>query len=401
MSQPPLNVFSHRADPAGVLALLRQTGTVTVEGSDEAWTSATVKWKSGWFSRYSLTINNSIDYYTGPGWPQQVAGMQNYFHNLQARPDVLRLIASFQFSLAMPDAPTPTDASNPLHQLIRDIAAHLDGVFFLPGYLLDSKALVLAGPEGARDPAAILPAIPEPDDLPQAPPCAPPEALRVARSALVLGAITARALTEREPNPQGMDGVRQGFRSWLSDVGLDDEIEPHERDFLALDSRPDERALTDAVWRSEGLAVLCWALQLTDLPPPDELAKPPELWQLLGVLQDPAQARAVLQGASLRPRSELDAMQVHLLAFHWRMVDYRVRPRTMDFVAFSKKCWFGSFPIDGFDIADNDLALGGAPIHEAGPEAQSQAASTAMERHLAVNWLAGDTAIYSETDVST
>jgi hypothetical protein len=61
----------------------------------------------------------------------------------------------------------------------------------------------------------------------------------------------------------------------------------------------------------------------------------------------------------------------------------------------------GSFPLDRFRIVDNDLALGDVAIHAAPPDAQQRAASTALERHIAINWLAGKALLHSHTDTST
>jgi hypothetical protein len=95
-------------------------------------------------------------------------------------------------------------------------------------------------------------------------------------------------------------------------------------------------------------------------------------------------------------------MQTHLLMLHWRLRDFlHLRPQRMDFAAFSKECWFGSFDIGAFRLIDNDLAIGAAPIDEAGPDELSKVSSLAMERHLAINWLHGYSEVYSQTDTST
>lgn len=94
-------------------------------------------------------------------------------------------------------------------------------------------------------------------------------------------------------------------------------------------------------------------------------------------------------------------MQKHLLAFHWRLRDFSVRPAAMDFVQFSRDCWFGGFDIAQFRVIGNDLALGDQAISEASQEDVSSAQSTATERHLAINWLMGYSEIYSQTDTST
>ena len=67
----------------------------------------------------------------------------------------------------------------------------------------------------------------------------------------------------------------------------------------------------------------------------------------------------------------------------------------------SKNCWFGTFDIDHFRIIERDLAIGNVPIFKADASEVSRVNSLAMERHLAINWLLGDSEIYSETEDST
>jgi hypothetical protein len=76
MSAPPLNVFSHRIAPALVAEVLRSFGAVTLDGDDDSWTRATVSLKTGWLRRAAVVVTHNVDYYAGPGWPQQVLGMR-------------------------------------------------------------------------------------------------------------------------------------------------------------------------------------------------------------------------------------------------------------------------------------------------------------------------------------
>lgn len=146
--------------------------------------------------------------------------------------------------------------------------------------------------------------------------------------------------------------------------------------------------------------VLGWSLGWWPMPRYDALANPPELWRAVGLPDDPAHARALIAAAELQPEAALDDMSTHLLMLHWRMVDYRVEPRPVDFVKLSKGCWFGTFSLDDFEIAEDDLAIQGQPIHRADPEAVRRTSSAAMERHLAINWI-NEGGVYSETDTST
>ncbi len=146
--------------------------------------------------------------------------------------------------------------------------------------------------------------------------------------------------------------------------------------------------------------MLAWALGWMELPPYDELADPPTQFDALS-LHDAARAQELIDRATLLSSEEIEALNEHLLAFHWRMVNFRLRPEAMDFVEFSKNCWFGSFDIDKFRVRDGDLVIGSKPIHRADHQTLSICGSIAQERHLAINWLKGESEIYSETDTST
>ena len=104
MNAPPLNVFSHRIAPAAVVAVLRTFGPVTLDGTDDAWTRATLSLKTGWFGRTSLVVTHNEDYYAGPGWAAQVHGMRGFFARAGLPPDVESAIGGLRFSVALLDA---------------------------------------------------------------------------------------------------------------------------------------------------------------------------------------------------------------------------------------------------------------------------------------------------------
>jgi hypothetical protein len=125
-----------------------------------------------------------------------------------------------------------------------------------------------------------------------------------------------------------------------------------------------------------------------------------DLFNVVGIYDVDA-TRSFLSAASLRSADELEAMSKQLLACHWRLRDFSLRPQPMDFVAFSKNCWFGSFDISPFRIEQGDLAIGTHAIKDAPPDEVDKAESIARERHQAINWLHGYSKIYSQTDTST
>ena len=225
----------------------------------------------------------------------------------------------------------------------------------------------------------------------------PPDRDRVLRRARVLGALGHRGMLEAERDRDGAERLRRTIRAWLAREGLDPELEAHER--AALEAPIGSLAPADALtasWRFEGAAVLAWALALYDLPPHDRAADVGALSSALGLgRSDPGTV------PRLRSGRELDRGRERAFAVHWRLVEHRLRPGTIDLATFARTAWFGPLEIASTMLADGDLAIAGAPIARADPRALALATSIAIERHQAFNWLNGDDPIYSEVDVST
>jgi hypothetical protein len=417
MAMEPINIFSHRIDPRGVVALLRSLApAVAVTGPDDAWQEATVTIaRPGREGRARLTFRHDPDYYDGPGWPRQMLGMQGYFSRFpegERKPEILRLIGTFRFALATEWEPDLDSDGDERLSYLYAVARHLDGVLFTPSSLRDAEGRVLISADGEFDPDAVLPKMPpappattEPDDVAQdaeqAEEPEPPTPERVACRALALAAVAARALLEQDdPSESWVAEFHRDTLAWVEAVGIGDELEPDEWEVL---QRPpgalDRRAQIDATWRLEGLAVLAWALGRFELPAYDQLVHPQALVRSLG-FPDADASRRLLAHPSLRPPAELEALSKQLLALHWRLRDYTLRPQAMDFRAFARDCWFGPLDISPFRLIDDDLALGGYAISDAPEDVFRSALSAAMERHKAINWLAGG-GLYSQTDTST
>jgi hypothetical protein len=293
------------------------------------------------------------------------------------------------------------------------VCEHLDGVIFTPSSLRDARGRILIDAAGQTDDDAVMPKVKatvtidrteasddDTEDDEQEP--VPPTAARVARRALALTAVCARATLELDaPHLEEPDSHRQRMLEWVQELGIGDELEPNEWKVL---QRPvgtlDERSFIDSMWRVEGLVVLAWALKQYQLPADDELVIPPELYQAMGLFDADA-GRLLLSAPQLRGTDELAAMQTHLLMLHWRLRDYSLRPQAMNFVEFSQSNWWHPFDVSSFRIVDHDLAIGDVAIDEADDDEVGRVSSIAMERHLAVNWLMGYSDVYSETDTST
>lgn len=416
----PINIFSHRIDPRGVLQVLRSLGTVTVTGPEDDWQEATITLKKpGVFRRAPvLVIGHDSEYYADPGWQQQVRGIQGYFSRFPdtpTKPQVLKSLGVLRFALSFPKCDLEIDSTDPRVDIVYAVCRHLDGVIFAPTALRDAQGRILINARGEYDNEAVLPRvlpiaevqIPNSntsllpaDDVEEETP--PPTPERVARRALALTAVAARATLEldREQVEQP-DSHRQRMLKWIEALGISDELEPDEWKVL---QRPvgklDERAFINSMWRVEGLAVLAWALQRYELPPDDELVMVSDVYDAMGLFDADA-GRALLADPQLRSPEELAEMRTHLLMLHWRVRNYTLRPTAMDFREFSQNCWIGSFDISRFRLIDNDLAIGETSISQSAPDDFNRVQSLALERHLAINWLGGYSRIYSETDTST
>lgn len=187
-----------------------------------------------------------------------------------------------------------------------------------------------------------------------------PSPARVAKRALVLCAVTMRAIAEAEAESAG-DTYAQS-RAWLTAHGLDEELEPRERAFLdsALGTASDEE-VAGGSWRAEGLAVLAWALGVAEVPGPEEEADPMEIWTALDFLSDGRPA--ILDYPALRTPAEIAAQNTRF---------------TTGLLALEKEIISGQ--------AD---------------ESVMKALRATREREQALRWLRGDAETYSDVETTS
>ena len=231
----------------------------------------------------------------------------------------------------------------------------------------------------------------------------PPRPERVARRAMVLGAMGARADMERAHGESGTADAHRRLLSWLFDAGLKDEAEPQEWSFLdAHLGSLDAQQSVAASWRIEGAVVLDWALGLANIPSHDSSATPNEALTPLGFMSVDA-SRQVIGGARLRPDSHLYHAYNRLWQIHWRLVEYRTRPSLIDLREMERRHdWWGLLDIpDSALSAEGDLIVGGKAIGKADPQAVALTTRIAVERHLAANWLIGLGTRYSDITADT
>jgi hypothetical protein len=347
--------------------------------------------------------------------------MQGYFGQFPENENsarVVLLIESFRFAISMFPAPVPEldiDSNDSRLSYVFAVAKHLDAAIFTPSAMRDAAGRVLWGAVEA-DPRAVMPAIyreqsvklrsddrptkdedtTEPEEVP------PPSPERVARRALALAAVSGRGLLEKEnASEPGVEETRLRLLAWIEAIGIGDELEPDEWKVL---QRPlgaiSSQDATNACWRLEGLGILAWALNRFDSVSHDQQVIASDLLTSVGIL-DAEASLELMANPNLRSHEEIAIRREQIFALHWRLRNWRLNGQRLDFREVSRTAWFGPLDISGLQLLESDLAIGKLPIFRASDDAVRFASSAALERHLAINWLAGSSEVYSETDVST
>jgi len=231
----------------------------------------------------------------------------------------------------------------------------------------------------------------------------PPTPQRVARRALVLGAIAARASVERTPQAPATSAFRERLLSWLNAAGLVDEAEPNEWSMLTADLGSwQDRQVIDASWKVEAAAVLSWALGRAELPRHDVRATP---MQVVGPLEfmSVQGTQRITSAATLRQDVELYHTYNRLWQIHWRLAEYGVKGGQVDLREMeSRHDWWGQLDIPKNALSrDGDLVVGGRPLSKADPREIAACNSIAVERHHGANWVIGTESLYSAISMDT
>lgn len=234
------------------------------------------------------------------------------------------------------------------------------------------------------------------DDL--IPPCAD----RVAARALVLAAVSFRGLIENEKDSDERQAefVRKRIVNWLQKIEVSNELESIE---TALRATPvgelDRRATIDATWRSEGLAVLAWALHRSILPPVHVICEPNNIAKALGFLEDRRQTPLV--SPDLRDSNEIRHWANTYLTLHWRLRQFSLKPGEMDFASYVATCKWVEMTLADLKVVDRDLAINGIRIDRLDQNTLRSTISIVRERRIALDWLLGFETQYSGVTTDT
>jgi hypothetical protein len=404
----PFTLFCHQGSPDEALQFLREHGAA-LEGDGATWKTSFAM-RGG-----KLEFNYDREWCSAPNWPRQLAGMANYLRQFEmtdeTRSQVMVLIRRFEYSIGIVTDPEVTTGDDDRLEPIHALAEQLGAVIFTPVALLDSRFRAFAAADGDVDQEAEIPwgraGAPSPSDSADdeserdsEEDFEPPTPERVAQRLYALTAVVARALFEMNVR-EGREPAYtlQQLRRWVDELELDRELEAHEREILSApqgDLEPQQ--VIDSVWRIEGVAILAWALNLAPWPPYDSQV---EVDDLLGAIRflDPARCQRVLSDPSLRAKPELEKCDAQLLAYHWRMVDFRLRPTATKFDEVA--IFGGPFDLSWAKLEGGDLVLQGKPISAADRGIVGLCSSISVERFTAANWLIGLDPIYSETPTDT
>jgi hypothetical protein len=160
----------------------------------------------------------------------------------------------------------------------------------------------------------------------------------------------------------------------------------------------DDPAVVDAVWRGEALGTLLWALQLAELPAYDR------------PFASAAVAEADPAKGELRERDEIELERESARLWHWRArtaelqaagaLELPPRYATIDqLIAATAMRGYeqGLLP----EPMRGDFRAFGKVYRHLSPEQQSAAHSIALERHHALNWLAGAGSTWDDVPLDT
>ncbi|RYG83077.1 DUF4272 domain-containing protein [bacterium] len=228
---------------------------------------------------------------------------------------------------------------------------------------------------------------------------APPDARRVARRAAVLGTVALRGLASTWPHEDQVEFL-PALLAWFAGSGLDDEIEPGEREILAAPaSELDNQSAADATWRWEGAAVLVAALGRFALPPHDTVVDTEACGQACGLFAEPDDLKKLIDDAAFAPTFDRDAYANRALAISWRLRQFvHIEQKPIEFAKYAAGVEWATFDVRDVAMAGGDLSINGKPIARAAKSDLSTAMSIANERHQAANWLIGWHAVYGEVE---
>lgn len=326
-----------------------------------------------------------------------------------------RLIPHFEACIELTAEPAFHSQSGFL-EVMTIVARLIDGVFVIPAGFLDCESREILMESGFCNPEAIIPPVPEfpaaadareetvdseePTPDPAHEPVDPPVARRVAERMYAMLAVAYRGVLDINPERPNRDAYLAKLADWFWTLNVGHELEEYERHVLdqplgALG--PEEAAQISQ--SLEAVAVLAWSLQLIELPAHDQFVQAKRLADVLGLFRE--DTRFVIDSAELRCEAVVRATADRIMAVHWRLREFELSPKPIDFAAMCRDSWFGALDADALPMVENDLAIGTQSIARIDQGLRQRVKLATQYRHRAINWLCGHHRLFSHVDTST
>jgi hypothetical protein len=309
------------------------------------------------------------------------------------------------------------------------IARLIDGVFVIPAGFLDAESREILMSNGMSHPDAQLPAIPDwpilasepierrylghgdagqlmtlsptevfdPHDEPE---IATPVARRVAERMYAMLSVAYRGVLDINSERVHREAYLTRLADWFWTLNVGHELEDHERHILdqplGAIGRDEAMAISQQL---EAVAVLAWALELAELPAPDQFVQAKRLADVLGLFRE--DTRFVIDSAELRHEHDLRAAADQIMAVHWRLREFAINPNAIDFERMCAESWFGPIDPGSIPMLNGDLSIGNVALVDSDPATVARISVTIQHRHRAINWLCGHHPVFSQVDIST
>jgi hypothetical protein len=234
----------------------------------------------------------------------------------------------------------------------------------------------------------------------------------VAYRALALIALTYRvtvdslARTDPQKNARWSEILDQ-LRSWVRSQGIEQHLSGTERDALAQQlGQIEEDILFDLSWRLQALIAVLWALNKIESMPTYAESHSADALQPLLPFGRPIEE--FLTTTRLRTEEELVTQRHRAEFWNWRARTDLLRRQGMKppagetydmIIARAVQTAVDEGVVT--EIRDGDVLCNGVPYHGLSQEAFADAASTAQERHCALNWMCGYAEDWDDTPTDT
>jgi hypothetical protein len=234
----------------------------------------------------------------------------------------------------------------------------------------------------------------------------------VAGRALALVALTYRvsmdSLARTDPHKKSRwIEIHTQLRAWVSAQAIEPHLSPTEREALAQPlGQIDDDTLFDLSWRLQALVAVLWALNVVEPMPSYAESYPADALQPLLPFGRPV--AEFLATVRLRAEEELVTERHRAEFWNWRARTDLLRrrgtkpPVGQTYATILARAAETALE-DGIvtEVRDGDVVCRGVPYSALSPEEFADAASTAQERHFALNWICGYAEDWDDTPTDT